>query len=327
VASIRERHVANPLGAADFFLAGRVHGTASGVTAEADVWVDQYLDQLRVERGLASNTLQAYASDLAKLSELLQAQGRSLADLDGSTIHAVLVACAEQGLSGRSQARFLSSLRGLFRYLVEERLVARDPLELVDAPRMQRKLPSLLTSREVEALLAAPDSISPRGRRDAAMLQLMYAAGLRVSELVGLELGDVDMQRGFVAAFGKGRKRRLVPFGEVARDALELYLRQVRPAWDRPGERRVFLTERKAGMTRQAFWYLIKRHGRAAGIRKNLTPHMLRHSFATHLLQGGADLRVVQSMLGHADISTTQIYTHVTGAHLRELHQRYHPRG
>lgn len=301
--------------------------TRWAVGMHADRWIDAYLDHLRVERALGPRTLEAYAGDLARFVTLLESADSSAEAADTRALHAVLVKLSEAGLSARSQARFLSSLRGFYRYLVQERLLQKSPLELIDAPKRSRKLPSLLTRQEIERLLEAPDRAEPRGIRDSAMLHTMYAAGLRVSEVVELGLGDVDLRAGYVAAFGKGRKRRLVPMGEPARDAIAAYLAQVRGLWARAKESRLFVTQRGGGMTRQAFWKLLKRYGRVAGIAKNLTPHMLRHSFATHLLQGGADLRVVQTLLGHADIGTTQIYTHVTADHLRDMHKRYHPRG
>jgi len=291
-----------------------------------DVWVDLYFDHLRIERGLSPRTVSAYASDVGLLHKALAARRLGLADLDAGAISSVLVELARGGLGARSQARLLSTLRGLYRYLKEEGLVETSPLQLVSSPRITRKLPSLLTRDEVLRLLDAPDAKSPRGMRDRAMLQTMYAAGLRVSELVGLSLGDADLRGSYVTVLGKGGKRRIVPLGGPACEAIERYVSDVRPAWAKPLERRLFLTSRKAGMTRQAFWKLIKQHAATAGISKALTPHMLRHSFATHLLQGGADLRVVQTMLGHSDISTTQIYTHVTGDHLRAMHNRCHPR-
>jgi integrase/recombinase XerD len=297
------------------------------VGVHADRWIDAYLDHLRVERALGSRTLEAYAGDLARFVTLLESAGSSVQAADTRALHSVLVKLSELGLSARSQARFLSSVRGLYRYLIQERLLDKSPLDLVDSPRISRKLPSLLTHAEIERLLDVPDRVESRGVRDRAMLHTMYAAGLRVSEVVELKLGDVDLRAGFVAAFGKGRKRRLVPLAEPAREAIEAYLGQVRGVWARPNESRLFVTQRGRGMTRQAFWKALKRYGRAAGIAKNLTPHMLRHSFATHLLQGGADLRVVQTLLGHSDIGTTQIYTHVTADHLRDMHKRYHPRG
>jgi integrase/recombinase XerD len=291
------------------------------------VQIDGYLDHLRVERGLSANTLAAYASDLARFTELLEKRGHQLDTADGVAVTEVLVALSAAGLSARSQARFLSTLRGLYRYLLQEGVMQVNPLALIEAPRLGRKLPSLLSRDEVLRLLAAPDVATPRGVRDLAMLHTMYGAGLRVSELVTLGLGDVDLRAGFLAAFGKGRKRRLVPLGELAREALTRYLGTVRGKWARLNEKKLFVTERGRPMTRQGFWKLIKRYGRAAGIAKKLTPHTLRHSFATHLLQGGADLRIVQTLLGHADITTTQIYTHVTSDHLTAMHRRYHPRG
>jgi integrase/recombinase XerD len=297
------------------------------VVAHADRWIDAYLDHLRVERSLGPRTLEAYAGDLARFVALLGAGGRTLADADAGAVSAVLLALTEAGLSARSQARFLSSVRGLYKFLRQEGELALDPLSAVAAPRLSRKLPNLLTHQEVLRLLAAPDAATLRGARDAAMLHTLYAAGLRVSELVGLKLVDLDLRAGFLAAFGKGRKRRLVPIGELARESLARYLGAVRGAWARAGEKRLFVTRLGRGMTRQAFWKIIKGYSRGAGIRKNVSPHMLRHSFATHLLEGGADLRVVQTLLGHSDISTTQVYTHVSGEHLRAMHERYHPRG
>jgi len=297
------------------------------VGADADRWIDAYLDHLRVERGLGRLTIEAYAGDLARFVQLLAARGCTPADADVSAVTGVLVALGEASLSARSQSRFLSSVRGLYKYLAQEGLLTRNPLSLVEAPRLSRKLPNLLSRDEVLRLLAAPDRGTPRGIRDAAMLQTLYAAGLRVSELVGLGLADLDLRTGLVAAFGKGRKRRLVPLGDLARDSLVVYLETVRGLWARPTALPLFVTQRGSGMTRQGFWKIIGRYSAGAGIRKTVTPHMLRHSFATHLLEGGADLRVVQTLLGHSDIATTQIYTHVSGDHLRVMHARYHPRG
>lgn len=291
------------------------------------LWVDMYLDHLKVERGLGAKTIEAYSGDIARYVGFLEKEGRALDTADVGTLAGMLLSLSKSGLAGRSQARFLSSLRGLYKHLISERLVTSDPTALIDSPKLGRKLPSLLNASEVLRLLAVPDDGSKRGTRDTAMLHVMYAAGLRVSELVTLQLGDLDLKAGFVTAFGKGRKRRVVPLGVPAQHALTRYLAEVRPGWARPDVDNVFLTHGKSGMTRQGFWKLIKRYGRAAGITKRLSPHMLRHSFATHLLQGGADLRVVQTLLGHSDITTTQVYTHVTGDHLRSAHQRFHPRG
>lgn len=292
-----------------------------------DFLVDAYLDHLKVERGLAPATVEAYARDLSMFTSFLGREGTPLAEADATAVAGYLLSLAEQGHSARSQARRLSALRGFFRYMVAERHLPRDPTELVDGPRLGRPLPAVLTSGEVERLLEAPPADTPRGLRDRAMLQTMYAAGLRVSELCRVELGDVNLEAGFVAAFGKGRKRRVVPLGEVARDAIVAYRDQVRGRWARPGEACLFVTHRGGPMTRQGFWKIVKRHAAAAGITKPLSPHKLRHSFATHLLVGGAHLRAVQMMLGHADIATTQVYTHVTGDHLARVHARYHPRG
>jgi integrase/recombinase XerD len=292
-----------------------------------ELWIDAYLDHLKVERGLGVKTIEAYASDLMRFLAYLDEHHKTLTDLDAGSISGALVALSRRGLSARSQARFVSALRGLFKYLVEEQLIARNPMDLVDAPKLDRKLPALLTRDQVVRLLDTPNKKTPRGIRDTAMLHTMYAAGLRVSELVELQLGDVDLKAGFVMAYGKGRKRRLVPLGEPACEAIGIYLERVRGAWAKPGGRYLFITSRGRRMTRQGFWKLIRGYARDAAIAQDISPHMLRHSFATHLLLGGADLRVVQTLLGHADITTTQIYTHVTGEHLKSMHERYHPRG
>lgn len=290
--------------------------------------MDAYLDHVRLERGLAANTVEAYASDLGKLLALAQAQGLSdPRDVRLDLVAKYLSALGKAGLGARSAARHLSALRGFFRFLVRERAIEADPTAIVDRPRTRRKLPVWLDHDEVDRLLAAPDPTTPRGARDRAMLQLMYAAGLRVSELVGLRVGAVDLRRGLVSVVGKGGKARLVPIGEVAMLSLETYLRDVRPSLAGPGETVLFTSPRGGAMTRQGFWKLVLRYTRAAGIMKPISPHKLRHSFATHLLQGGADLRAVQAMLGHADISTTEIYTHVADDHVRKVHQRTHPRG
>ena len=292
-----------------------------------DHWIDGYLDYLKAERGLSLKTIEAYAADLMRFRVHLRRGNCSLAAADTGGISGFLVETSRSGLRARSQARLLSSLRGLFKYLVSEQLIARDPTELIDAPQIRAKLPSLLGRDEVVRLLMAPDRDKPRGLRDAAMLHAMYAAGLRVSELVQLRIGDLDLEQGLVVAFGKGGKRRVIPLGELARESIGAYLQRVRPRWAALGENAVFVTSRGKRMSRQGFWKLVKAYARGAGIDKEISPHCLRHSFATHLLQGGADLRVVQTMLGHTDISTTQVYTHVSGAHLRAMHARYHPRG
>ena len=294
--------------------------------AEDDRWVDLYLAHLQVERGLGPRTVSAYASDLRSFRAHLAA-GATLSTLDPGAASGVLAALSRQGLSARSQARLVSTLRGFYRFAHGEGYCRNNPFALIRSPKIVRRLPSLLSSEEVLQLLAAPDVSRPRGLRDAAMLHAMYAAGLRVSELVGLKLGDLSLQHGYLSAFGKGRKRRLVPLGAPACEAIAQYLTRVRGGWANPNERCVFVSERGTGLTRQAFWKIIRAYGVGAGITKRLTPHMLRHSFATHLLEGGADLRVVQTLLGHSDIATTQIYTHVSSQRLRDLHARCHPRG
>ncbi|NLY93722.1 MAG: site-specific tyrosine recombinase XerD [Myxococcales bacterium] len=295
--------------------------------SEDEIHVDRFLEQLRVERGLSANTLESYAADLRALLASLDEEGVSITEASEGDLAAHLVSLSRAGLSARTQARHLAAVRGFFRFLVEERVRRDDPTELLTNPKTISRLPDVLSQDEVMRLLEAPPTTHPRGIRDRAMLYLMYATGLRVSELVGLELVDLRLDEGFVSIFGKGGKRRLVPLGDAAAEALEPYLREVRPAWAKPSERKVFLTSRREPMTRQAFWKLIKRYARDAAIRKEVSPHKLRHSFATHLLWNGADLRVVQTLLGHADISTTEVYTHVGEDRLDRIHELYHPRG
>ena len=297
------------------------------MSAAFDGALDDYIQHLRVERGLSRNTVDGYARDLVRFGAWLADERTSLDEVEEARVAGYLVTLSQEGLSARTQARALSSIRGLFRFLVQEGHQRRDPTELLEGPRLLRKLPDVLNRDEVLRLLEAPTGAKPNRVRDRAMLHTMYAAGLRVSELVELDLGDVNLDEGFVSALGKGNKRRIVPIGAYARLAMTEYLSEVRPKWARPASRACFVTARGKAMTRQGFWGVVKKYARAAGITKPISPHKLRHSFATHLLAGGADLRSVQTMLGHADISTTQIYTHVTGDHLRKMHERYHPRG
>lgn len=292
----------------------------------ADAMLDAYLLHLQVERGLSSATIAAYAADLQRVRALFAAAGRSFADADGGDVTVVLDTLGKRGLHARSQARLISSLRGLYRYLLQEKLLTRDPMQLVASPKRGRKLPRLLGGDDIQALLAAPDPSTPRGLRDATMLITMYAAGLRVSELCSLKLSDLELRGGYLTVLGKGKKRRVVPLSASACRLIERYLGEVRPLWARPNDATVFVTHRRSGMTRQAFWWIVREHAVSAGISRPLTPHVLRHSFATHLLQGGADLRVVQALLGHTDIATTQIYTHVTGCEVQAMHERCHPR-
>lgn len=287
----------------------------------------EYLEHLRVERGLAHNTTDAYGRDLRDFAVYLEDVGQHLPAVDAECVAAFLGTLSERGLGARSQARYLSSLRGWFRFMRAQRYIDRDPSALIDRPRARRPLPSVLTRAEVERLLCTPDVNNPAGLRDAAMLITMYASGLRVSELVTLPCDALMRAQGLIKVTGKGGKQRLVPIGDVACALVERYLVGVRPGWARAKEDALFVTPRGARMTRQGFWKLVQRHAQAAGIAKDVSPHKLRHSFATHLLQGGADLRAVQMMLGHSDIATTQVYTHVMIDQLKSVHERYHPRG
>jgi len=298
-----------------------------GMSTAFDGALDHYIQHLRVERGLSKHTVEGYAHDLARFGAWLGDERESLEAVDETRMAEYLVTLSQEGLSARTQARALSAIRGFFRFLVQEGHQRRDPTELLEGPRLLRKLPDILNRDEVLQLLNAPAGQKPNRVRDRAMLHTMYAAGLRVSELVGLDLNDLNLEEGFLSASGKGNKRRIVPIGAHARAAMIEYLAEVRPKWARPSSRACFVTARGTAMTRQGFWRLVKRYAIRAGITKPISPHKLRHSFATHLLTGGADLRSVQTMLGHADISTTQIYTHVTNDHLRTMHERYHPRG
>ena len=294
--------------------------------AERDLLVDAYLQHLKVERGLGKKTLEAYAADLSGLLTFMDEESLELSEMDPPALSGWLLMLSARGLSARSQARHLSAVRGLFKWLLLEKEVKADPTELIDGPKILQKLPNVLDREEVGRLLSMPDRAAPRGRRDAAMLHTMYAAGLRVTELCTLPTGDVNLESGFVQVLGKGDKRRVVPLGAVARKRIEAWLPD-RAEMAKPNAKALFVSTRGKGMTRQSFWKIIKKYAAAAGIQKNVTPHELRHSFATHLLLGGADLRAVQTMLGHADIGTTQVYTHVTGDHLGRMHEKYHPRG
>ena len=291
--------------------------------------VDAYLDALWIERGLSENTLAAYRRDLLQYREWLLARGRrDLLASDAADLQAWLGYCLQTGRSPRSSARMLSCLRGFYRHQLREGRISEDPTASIDSPQLGRPLPGTLSERDVEALLAAPDAASDLECRDRAMLELLYACGLRVSELVGLRVDQVSFNQGVVRVTGKGSKERLVPMGEEALAWLRHYLAGPRAALlgAQPSDA-LFPGRRGAALTRQAFWYRIKLYALRAGIRAPLSPHTLRHAFATHLLNHGADLRVVQMLLGHSDLSTTQIYTHVARQRLKDLHARHHPRG
>jgi integrase/recombinase XerD len=290
--------------------------------------VERFLDALWLERGLSENTLSAYRSDLLGLAAWLQREKADLLSAGRADLLGYLQQRVEQGAKPRSSARLLSSIRRFYRYLVRERLLSEDPSARIDAPKLGRPLPKSLTEEEVEALLAAPDPGTLLGMRDRAMLEVLYASGLRVSELVGLTLSQLSLTQGLVKVIGKGNKERLVPLGEEALGWVERYLRESRGLLLGVAQSDVlFPSKRGSAMSRQAFWQLIKRYALQAGISKPLSPHTLRHAFATHLLNHGADLRVVQLLLGHSSLSTTQIYTHVARERLKDLHARHHPRG
>ncbi len=291
--------------------------------------LDLFLAHLRVEKGLSRNSVEAYARDVGRYLAFLSASGRtSWDDVTRGDVQAHLGALTRDGISARSQARALSAVRGFHKLLLAERIAREDPTDEVDAPRRTRKLPQLLSRSEVDRLLAAPrQAKGAAGVRDRAMLELLYATGLRVSELVMLELNQVDLESRVLLARGKGNKERLVPIGTPAVEAMKAWLAGPREQVLRLRRSRdLFVTPRGRRMTRQGFWKLLGRYARVAGISRAISPHKLRHSFATHLLEGGADLRAVQAMLGHADVSTTEIYTHVDRTQARRLHARHHPR-
>ncbi|MDD2388332.1 MAG: site-specific tyrosine recombinase XerD [Desulfobacterales bacterium] len=290
---------------------------------------DQYINYLRVEKGLSDQTIEAYSRDLARHLDYLAENGiRQLNETDTVVMLKYLIDLRKEGLSARSRARHLVTIRGFYRFLLHEKLIENDPVRMIDMPKSGLKLPDVLSVAEVNLLLNAPNIKTANGLRDSAMIELLYASGLRVSELIFLKLQDVNTEACFVRVLGKGSKERIVPIGTYAREKLIHYIQLIRPI-QLKGCVSPYLFIARAGnpMSRQGFWKLIKRYSHRAGIQKTISPHTLRHSFATHLLEGGADLRAVQIMLGHADISTTQIYTHVTRNHLKQMHERCHPRG
>ncbi len=293
--------------------------------------IEGFIDHLWMEKGLSENTLSAYRNDLAGFSSwLVNVLDSSLADAGTIQIQQYLSFNFQQQQKRRSVARLLSTLRRLYQYLLREKVILEDPTLLIESPKPERSLPTCLNEDQVEALLDAPDIHNDLGLRDRTMLELLYATGLRVSELINLELSQVSLDPGVLRVIGKGDKERLVPIGEVAIDWLDDYIRTARSSLLQGNHvtNAIFVTRRGAAMSRQAFWYMIKRYALIAGIPVELlSPHTLRHAFATHLLNHGADLRVVQMLLGHSDISTTQIYTHVADQRLRSLYHQHHPRG
>jgi integrase/recombinase XerD len=299
------------------------------ISKGADEWMDRYLNHLIVEKGLSRNTLEAYARDLRGYAAFLEElPGVDALNASSDKIVSYFKKLRAERLSPRSLARNISTLKGFYKFLLREGALAENPLRHLRTPRVTPRLPEVLSGEDIELIIRQTKTQNPLGLRDRAMLELLYATGLRVSELIRLSFNDVNLDVGYLRTRGKGDKERIVPMGGAAIRALKEYLGEPRrvPAGKTEGGQTLFLGRGGRGITRQGFWKLLRRYAAAAGIRKRITPHTLRHSFATHLLEGGADLRSVQSMLGHADIATTQIYTHVSRDHLKRLHQKYHPR-
>ena len=301
---------------------------SGNLNTESERIIAKFLDALWLEKGLSDNTLQAYRSDLSAFASWLEINHLTFLRVLPEHVNGYLVFLAEKGRSARSQARLLSCLRQIFAYLIREQSIASDPTALIPLPKVGRLLPKYLSEKDVDALINAPDTSTVLGLRDRAMLEIIYASGLRVTELVELQISQLNLRQGVVRVQGKGDKQRLVPFGEQATEWLERYLVESRPELLKHAQSdSLFVTNRKKMMTRQAFWYLVKKYAFQVGIKSALSPHTLRHAFATHLLNHGADLRVVQMLLGHSDISTTQIYTHIAQARLENIHAEHHPRG
>ena len=307
---------------------GRRSMTDSKSEAADQAVLQEFADMLLIERGLSKNTLAAYRSDLTSFARWLMVRGKSLVDATRDDVHACLASRVADGRSARSAARFLSALRRFYAWCSRERRISDDPTRLVAAPSLGRPLPVSMTESEVHSLLHAPDVTSDIGLRDRAMLEMVYGGGLRVSELISVTVDQINRRQGVVRLFGKGNKERLVPLGEHALSWLERYEAESRPELMSSGRcDTLFLSRRGAAMTRQSFWYRVKAHARRGGVSADLSPHSLRHAFATHLVNNDADLRVVQLLLGHSDLSTTQIYTHVARERLKQLHTTHHPRG
>jgi integrase/recombinase XerD len=291
-----------------------------------DQLLDQFINQLRVERGLASNTIVAYNHDLINFFDFLKQRGVSPIQISQEDLVS-FIAEKETQLSPRSLARNLVSIRMFYRFLVSEGKIESNPARLLGIPKMYQHLPDVLSRDEVEVFLLQPDTHTVLGKRDKAMLELLYATGLRVTELISLKMSNINLEAGYVRTIGKGSKERVVPIGTKAIDSLKEYLKNGRPSFlEKGGFPYLFLNSKGRPMTRQGLWKIIRKYALKAGITKTVTPHTVRHSFATHLLEGGADLRSVQIMLGHSDICTTQIYTHVARERLKEIHEKYHPR-
>jgi integrase/recombinase XerD len=289
--------------------------------------VDQYLNYLLVEKGLSKTTIEAYSLDLTRFIEFLNKKIKTISDITPDLILKHLIALRNAKLAAKSRARHLVAIRGFFKFLLREQIIKTDPVKHIDLPRFGLHLPHVISLEEITHLINIPDLNKPAGVRNAAMLELLYAAGLRVSELVNLKINDVNTEACFVRVLGKGAKERIVPIGLYAKEKIEFYIETARHhLLKNLSSRYLFVARAGRPMTRQGFWKIIKQYAKLAGIKNQIAPHSLRHSFATHLLEGGADLRSVQVMLGHVDISTTQIYTHVSREHLKNMHKKFHPR-
>ncbi|MFT7267670.1 MAG: integrase/recombinase XerD [Porticoccus sp.] len=302
--------------------------TATTTSSANQLLIDDYLDSIWMEKGLSRNSLESYGRDLRSFAKWLDPQGIKLLAVVRQNLQIFLSHRFEQGLSARTTARQLSCLRGFYRHFLREKKIQIDPTALVDNPKLGRPLPKGLSEDDIEILLATPNVKDILGLRDRTMLEVLYASGLRVTELISLRLHEINLRQGVVRVFGKGAKERLVPLGEEAMSWLDKYLKCSRPMLLNHVQSDVlFVSARAQQMTRQTFWHRLKRHAKDAGIEKPVSPHTLRHAFATHLLNHGADLRVVQLLLGHSDLSTTQIYTHVANSRMKALHAKHHPRG
>ena len=292
--------------------------------------IDQFLNFLSVERGLAGNTISSYRNDLGRFISYLS--GRkivSMGSVKKDDLVSFLMYLKDKGLAANSISRNLAAIKTFYKFLVNERMVTENIAAILESPRLWKKLPDTLSLDEVERLIDAPDARNWMGIRDKATLELLYATGMRVSEIADLKISGINMDVGFIRCVGKGSKERIIPFGRRAKDAVKRYLEKSRARLAKKGDQDpvLFLTRLGKRMSRQSFWKMVKRYAKKAGINKDITPHTLRHSFATHLLERGADLRIVQEMLGHSDISTTQIYTHIDKERLKAIHHKYHPRG
>ncbi len=293
-----------------------------------DQFLDSFLSYLAIEKGLSKNTIESYGRDLRKFIRFVNKSGdSSIKDVKYSQILDFLAFLKENGFSSTTIVRSVVSIKQFFKYLQFDKALAQDPTKHITTPRMKKSIPKIISLDEVEKILSAPDESTPEGIRDSAMLEVLYATGVRVSELINLKLNDVNFELGFALAYGKGSKERVIPMGEKALNRLKNYICASRPLLLKERESKaLFVTRRGGGMTRQGFWKLIKSYSAKSGLSKKISPHIIRHSFATHLLERGADLRAIQIMLGHSDISTTQIYTHVETERLKEVHKQYHPR-